>query len=179
LKGSHSFQKPTGSHKKRDNRCHIAADILQQGLTISIFSHVRIYLHAIFAEFSRALGEHGFEVNTQLDDPHHISQIPLEDFAGTEAECQKELVERLKLAHEGELDSHGHKRVLILKNSHIGGHRYAGNAIVGLPLSLHKKKLTTHYNRSIHHKVAVFGTDVCHHGKSTQLLQIRFWEDRS
>ena len=62
-----------------------------------------------------------------MDDP---TGPPLEDYPdGSEKEA--ELNQRLQ-----ELDNDPVKRALVLKTSHIGGHKYAGNVIVGLPLLL-------------------------------------------
>lgn len=59
-----------------------------------------------------------------MDDP---TGPPLEDYPdGSEKEA--ELNQRLQ-----ELDNDPVKRALVLKTSHIGGHKYAGNVIVGLP----------------------------------------------
>jgi hypothetical protein len=82
--------------------------------------------------FSQSLTNHGIEVHTQLEDPRHHSQKPLEDFIGSDEQREEEFIRRLKLAATGELDADGPdgKKVLILKNSHIGGHKYAGNVIV-------------------------------------------------
>ncbi|KAI0268366.1 Sucraseferredoxin-like protein [Gloeopeniophorella convolvens] len=64
-------------------------------------------------------------VHTQLEDP---TGPPLEDFAD-EYDKGAEMDRRLQ-----ELDdTHLPKRALILKTSHIGGHRYAGNVIIYMP----------------------------------------------
>ncbi len=73
--------------------------------------------------FSETLEREGWEVHTQLDDP---TGPPLEDFSDgyeKEAELNRSLQE---------LDNGLTKRALVLKTSHIGGHKYAGNIIVGL-----------------------------------------------
>ena len=56
--------------------------------------------------------------NSPLDD-----SLPAE---ATDAERDAHVLAQLR-----DISSNEHKRALILKNSHIGGHRYAGNAIVG------------------------------------------------
>ena len=69
--------------------------------------------------------DEGWEVHTQLEDP---TGPPLEDYAdegGKEAELSRSLKE---------LDESLPKRALILKTSHIGGHKYAGNVIVSTVL---------------------------------------------
>jgi hypothetical protein len=82
--------------------------------------------------FSQTLEDEGWEVHTQLEDP---TGPPLEDYPdehGKEAELGRRLQE---------LDESLPKRALILKTSHIGGHRYAGNVIVSdsCLLSLYRK----------------------------------------
>jgi hypothetical protein len=53
-------------------------------------------------------------------------QTPLEDFSGTSEDRTVEITNRLKQAADG-----GHeKRALIVYNSHMGGHKFAGNVIV-------------------------------------------------
>jgi len=59
----------------------------------------------------------------------------LEDYPDGD-EKEAELSRRLQ-----ELDEGLPKRALILKTSHIGGHKYAGNVIVRVPLSYVKKKI--------------------------------------
>jgi hypothetical protein len=63
----------------------------------------------------------GWDVHTQLEDP---TGSPLEDYADGD-EKETEFSRRLQ-----ELDEGLPKRALILKTSHIGGHKYAGNVIV-------------------------------------------------
>jgi hypothetical protein len=71
--------------------------------------------------FSQTLQDEGWDVHTQLEDP---IGSPLEDYPeGDEKEA--EFSRRLQ-----ELDEGFPKRALILKTSHIGGHKYAGNVIV-------------------------------------------------
>jgi hypothetical protein len=94
----------TGSHKKRDNRCHIAAPKLEHGLSV-------------------ALEREGWEVHTQLSEHDLSPPPPLE--AATGADPEAGYVTRLKQAAES-------KRALVLKVSHIGGHKFAGNVIVRL-----------------------------------------------
>lgn len=76
---------------------------------------------SITLAFSQNLQDEGWEVHTQLEEP---TGPPLEDYPdehGKEAELSRRLQE---------LDESLPKRALILKTSHIGGHRYAGNVIV-------------------------------------------------
>ncbi|KAE9399027.1 hypothetical protein BT96DRAFT_920384 [Gymnopus androsaceus JB14] len=90
------------SHKRRDNRCHIAAAQLGQA-------------------FTQSLEEHGWSVDTEIE---HPSGPPLEE-QGTEQEGERITKQLQELGSE--------KKALILRNSHTGGHRYAGNCIIYTP----------------------------------------------
>ncbi|KAF8186884.1 Sucrase/ferredoxin-like-domain-containing protein [Mycena galopus ATCC 62051] len=92
------------SHKRRDNRCGISAPKLQ---------HV----------FTDSLHRRGWTVDTQIE---HILDPPLEKFAGTMEEKNAHVIETLKTLQ-------GERKALILFNSHMGGHRYAGNCIIYTP----------------------------------------------
>lgn len=93
------------SHRRRDARCAIVAPKLEYA-------------------FSESLEREGWEVHTQLDNP---TGPPLEEYADGD-EKESELNRRLQ-----ELDHEPVKRALIIKTSHIGGHRYAGNVIIYMP----------------------------------------------
>ena len=77
-----------------------------------------------------ALEREGWEVHTQLEDTSTYGP-PLEDFKGTQEEKDAEYLRLLKTydSHSPDWDN---KRALILKCSHIGGHKFAGNCIVSL-----------------------------------------------
>ncbi|GAW01849.1 sucrose cleavage family protein [Lentinula edodes] len=95
------------SHKRRDNRCHIAAAQLGQA-------------------FTHSLEDHGWTVDTEIEHPLHTMGPPLEKLQGTEAENEECTTRQFQeIASE--------KRALILRNSHTGGHRYAGNCIIYTP----------------------------------------------
>lgn len=95
------------SHKKRDNRCGISAPKLE---------------HALI----RSLEHHGWDADTQIESPSYTYGSPLEDLALT-AEAREEIIKtQLK-------ESAISKRALIVKVSHIGGHKYAGNCIIYTP----------------------------------------------
>ncbi|KAF7968882.1 hypothetical protein HWV62_28908 [Athelia sp. TMB] len=113
------------SHKKRDNRCHIAAPKLE---------------HA----FCRSLESHEWEVHTQLEDLDHAVGPPLEAFKGTKEEQEAEITAQLKALP-------AQRRALILKNSHIGGHKFSGNAIIYTPQGsgVWYGRVTTHDVESI------------------------------
>ncbi|KAG6880074.1 hypothetical protein C0992_006886 [Termitomyces sp. T32_za158] len=94
------------SHKKRDNRCALTAPKLE---------------HA----FIHSLQENGWAADTQLE-CHCLMGTPLEDLEGTCEERQETIAKELK-------SSAAEKRVLILKTSHITGHKFAGNCIIYTP----------------------------------------------
>ncbi|KAK0490735.1 Sucrase/ferredoxin-like-domain-containing protein [Armillaria novae-zelandiae] len=92
------------SHKKRDKRCSIAAAKLE---------------HA----FTQTLESKGWTVDTQLE---HPMDDPLEEFVGSPEEQEENIIRHLQ-------ELQGVKKALIIRNSHIGGHRYAGNCIIYTP----------------------------------------------
>jgi len=94
------------SHKRRDNRCSIAAPKLQ-------------------TTFIQSLEQKGWEVHNQVEDASHIGPL-LGDLKGTQDEQEAQILDRLKTLP-------AQKKVLILRNSHIGGHKYAGNCIIHTP----------------------------------------------
>ncbi|KAF9534392.1 Sucrase/ferredoxin-like-domain-containing protein [Crepidotus variabilis] len=95
------------SHKKRDNRCGIAAPKLE---------------HA----FIKSLEAHGWDADTHLEHPSLTMGPALEDLGSTPEEREETIATQLQ-------ESTSSKRALIVKVSHIGGHRYAGNAIIYTP----------------------------------------------
>jgi len=110
------------SHKRRDNRCAIAAPKLE---------------HA----FIECLHRKGWTADTQLE---HIVEAPLESFVGTAEEKASYIADELKALP-------GRRAALILKNSHMGGHRYAGNCIIYTPQgsSVWYGRVSTHEVESI------------------------------
>ncbi|TFK55892.1 hypothetical protein OE88DRAFT_1622269 [Heliocybe sulcata] len=96
------------SHKRRDNRCAISAPKLEH-------------------TFTQALEREGWEAHTQLEDPS-LSGSPLEALQGSEEAKDAHITQQLKDLAEAPT-----KRALILKNSHIGGHKFAGNCIIYTP----------------------------------------------
>ena len=116
-----------GSHKKRDNRCAIAAPKLEHGTLKFVFiTHIPCILTYI-SGLTVALEREGWEVNTQLEDPNMWGP-PLEDLAArTPEERVKEVMKQLKAQDAQTAET---KRALILRCSHIGGHKFAGNCIV-------------------------------------------------
>ncbi|CAE6369466.1 unnamed protein product [Rhizoctonia solani] len=97
------------SHKRRDNRCHIAAPVLEDAFTTS-------------------LSNQGWDVHTQIDDPAEHGQPALEDLPEPRAENAKQRLQALRKP-----ESDFSQRVLILRNSHMGGHKFAGNVIIYFP----------------------------------------------
>ncbi|KAJ7080518.1 Sucrase/ferredoxin-like-domain-containing protein [Mycena epipterygia] len=89
------------SHKRRDNRCAIAAPKFERAFTDS-------------------LERRGWSVDTQLE---HIIGPPLEQFSGTVEEKDVYITHALK-------EMQNAKKALILFNSHIGSHKCAGNCII-------------------------------------------------
>ncbi|KAI0347182.1 hypothetical protein BDW22DRAFT_1367554 [Trametopsis cervina] len=92
------------SHKKRDNRCAIAAPKLEHGLSV-------------------ALEREEWEVHTQLSE--HDLEAPSPPPSANGA-AEDAYLAQLKAAAQS-------KRALILKVSHIGGHKFAGNVIIYTP----------------------------------------------
>ncbi|KAG8758886.1 hypothetical protein FRC14_007151 [Serendipita sp. 396] len=99
------------SHRRRDNRCHIAALKLETA-------------------FCRELESRKWEVDHNLREEEEMNP-PLEELTGSEQEKEEELNRRLRDAATG--TDNGQKLALILKISHIGGHKYAGNVILYTP----------------------------------------------
>lgn len=81
-----------------------------------------------------ALEHEGWEVHTQLEDPSDYG-TPLEELAGTDDERDGEYAKRL---HDYDPTTADPRRALILKVSHIGGHKFAGNVIVSPDSRRHK-----------------------------------------
>ncbi|KAF8901720.1 Sucrase/ferredoxin-like-domain-containing protein [Gymnopilus junonius] len=94
------------SHRRRDNRCGIAAPKLEHGNPA----------------FIKSLEAQGWDADTQLEHPQLTFGLPLEDLN----ERHENIMEQLKQSTES-------KRALIVKVSHVGGHKYAGNCIIYTP----------------------------------------------
>lgn len=96
-----------------------------------LYSHHTIWFcipnrcHNFNIAFTHSLEDHGWTVDTEIEHPLHTMGLPLEKLQGTEAENEECTTRQFQeIASE--------KRALILRNSHTGGHRYAGNCIVSL-----------------------------------------------
>ncbi|KAG2151993.1 Sucrase/ferredoxin-like-domain-containing protein [Suillus cothurnatus] len=93
------------SHKRRDKRCAVAAPILEK-------------------TFHQYLEREGWEVHTDL---YNLTSEPsLESRASSSTETEQLIETQLKSLH-------AERRALILKNSHVGGHKFAGNCIIYTP----------------------------------------------
>lgn len=112
------------SHKRRDKRCAIAAPVLEK-------------------TFTQYLEREGWEVHTDLEDL-----------------CSKPTLEALFSADKADAESvyqsqlaalPGQHRALILRNSHVGGHKFAGNVIIYTPTgtSVWYGRVTSHHVESI------------------------------
>lgn len=95
------------SHKKRDNRCGIAAPKLE---------------HA----FITSLESQGWDAVKHVECPSLTMGPPLEEMDVTPEEREENIASHLR-------DSTESKRALIIKTSHVGGHKYAGNCIIYTP----------------------------------------------
>lgn len=75
--------------------------------------------------FIKQLEAQGWDADTQMEYPSLTMGLPLEDLNVTPEERAETIAEQLKQSAES-------KRALIVKVSHIGGHKYAGNCIVSV-----------------------------------------------
>lgn len=75
-----------------------------------------------------SLQENGWAADTQLE-CHCLMGYALEDLKGTPEETEQHIIKQLQSSVE-------EKRALILKCSHIGGHKYAGNCVVRIKFSI-------------------------------------------
>ncbi|KDQ64631.1 hypothetical protein JAAARDRAFT_28270 [Jaapia argillacea MUCL 33604] len=96
------------SHKRRDNKCAIAAPKLENA-------------------FTTTLNLEGWEVHTQLEALFDSGSC-IDDITGSDDDKEAVFSKKLK-----EIAMAAPKRVLILKNSHVGGHKFAGNVIIYTP----------------------------------------------
>jgi len=112
------------SHKRRDNRCSIASVKLEE-------------------EFTRCLHNHDWEIHTQLEDLASTVGPSLESLSTPEEQTADVLRQLKALPAE--------QKALILKNSHTGGHKYAGNCIIYTPQGsgVWYGRVTTHEVESI------------------------------
>lgn len=101
------------SHKRRDNRCSIAAPLLAH-------------------QFHHHLSQHDLTVDTSGEDLE--SGSPIEEWETEEKEKESSSV-AIEEKLESILKETGKEsdRVGVFKVSHIGGHRYAGNVVIHFP----------------------------------------------
>ncbi|KAG5646425.1 hypothetical protein DXG03_003475 [Asterophora parasitica] len=86
------------------------------------------YSCVILLSFIHSLQENGWAADTHLE-CHCLMGQPLEELQGTPSETQAYIEKELRNSVE-------EKRALILKTSHVGGHKYAGNCIVRVGMSV-------------------------------------------
>lgn len=99
----------SGSHKRRDKRCHIAAPLLRSAL------------HTVLEKHDITIDETGSSLACLEGDA-------LEDIDGTDAERDEEAQRRIRDI-EGISGGEGGE-VGIFNINHLGGHRYAGVMLV-------------------------------------------------
>jgi len=80
----------------------------------------------VLSAFTTTLSALGWDVHTQIDDPAEYGQPALEDLPEPRSDAAAEQLRRIR---NGEYAN----RALILRNSHVGGHRFAGNVIIYFP----------------------------------------------
>lgn len=82
---------------------------------------------------------HGWDADTQLEHPSLTMGPPLEESNVTPEEREEIIADELRQSTES-------KRALIVKVSHVGGHKYAGNVIVSVlsPYGLPSESSFTH-----------------------------------
>lgn len=154
-----------GSHKRRDNRCGIAAPILEKGAYNANYLCEKEPGKSPFAflAITAVLESRGWEVHTEVEiDP---SIQPLEDRNGDKDTLEAELLQQIRES-EGHHDGNGGgKRALLVKVSHIGGHKFAGNIIVYSP-----KGTGVWYGRVFPEKVSINGSFELQSGNRAALL---------
>lgn len=87
------------------------------------YSIVFLPVLSSLSAFIKSLETQGWDVDTQLEHPSLSMGPPFEDLNVIPEEREENIASQLK-------ESADAKRALILKVSHIGGHKYAGNCIV-------------------------------------------------
>lgn len=105
----------TGSHKTRDKRCHISANLLRPAF-IDCLEKNEISVDETGASLA------------QLEGP------PIEEFEGTDAEREAEVgrrIENIQSVHGGCGGEVG-----LFNINHLGGHRYAGVMLVSACLEV-------------------------------------------
>lgn len=115
---------------------------------------------SILAAFAHSLERKGWEVHSQLEH-HSVSGPPLEKFQGTPFEKEEHVLETLKKLPDA-------KRALVLMNSHVGGHKYVGNCIVRIVLTVpcwYHSSTSFTLNRYTSPRDRVFGMAASQHTK--------------
>lgn len=91
---------------------------------------------SVLSAFIKSLEMQGWDADTQLEHPSLSMGIPLEDLDIAPEKREENISSQLKEIADV-------KRALILKVSHTGGHKYAGNCIVSYPDSVECWLLTS------------------------------------
>lgn len=94
----------SGSHKRRDKRCHIAAPLLRSAL------------HTV-------LNKHNISIDETGSSLAHLDGPSLEDLSDDERETERQ--KRMSGLKDGQVG--------IFNINHLGGHRYAGVMLVSVP----------------------------------------------
>lgn len=115
------------SHKRRDKRCAITAPVLEK-------------------TFTQYLEREGWEVHTDLEDMSSEPTLELLLSTGNANSADPETVYQSQLTALP-----AQRRALILRNSHVGGHKFAGNVIIYTPAgaSVWYGRVTSHHVESI------------------------------
>lgn len=87
--------------------------------------------------FIQCLEEHGWTADTQLEEPSISLGPPIEEFKGSIEERDDRILEQLKEVASA-------RKALLVRNSHMGGHKYAGNCIVSATVSPSYPDLTVY-----------------------------------
>jgi hypothetical protein len=98
--------------------CHRGSDLREEWARSTTSADIMLILSPAFTQY---LEREGWEVHTDL---HDLSSEPsLESQATTDTDKEQLIETQLKSLHV-------EHKALILRNSHIGGHKFAGNCIV-------------------------------------------------
>ncbi|CDZ96189.1 Thioredoxin-like fold [Phaffia rhodozyma] len=103
------------SHKTRDKKCHIAANLLEQVI-------------------SSTLSIHGYTADTTGESLHDLPRSErLESIEGGDQAVKDLLRKAAGASSDTRSHGEGSKEVGVFKISHLGGHRYAGVMIICFP----------------------------------------------
>ena len=141
--GEHRTQRLTaraGSHKRRDNRCHIAAPLLRSA-------------------FITCLSKYDINVDETGQSLCGLPDGPLEELKGDQKTREAEVDKRVR-SIEGVEGGNGGE-VGIFNINHLGGHRYSGVLLVSFPCAVsHMTHKHLRYSSPVVHLSAMVG---CRH----------------